>query len=67
MPERKHSFLQEVFPHQWLKEVQGNAEICKNRKYASATKNLELGEGGVEDEELLLVEGHPTAHLPNQM
>ena len=48
---------------QLTKEVQGNAEICKNRKYASTTKNLELGEGGVEDEELLLVESHATAHL----
>ena len=52
-----------------------NADVLKNtlkwneQKYRGNTKeykntlNLQLCEGGVEDEELLLVESHPAAHL----
>ena len=39
------------------KKINGNAE-----EYL----NLQLCEGGVEDEELLLVESDTTAHLPQQ-
>ena len=40
-----------------MKKIHGNTE-----EYL----NLQLCEGGVEDEELLLVESDTTAHLPQQ-